>query len=345
MRSKWFVGYASPFAFVAAALIGALPVSAQICGPTTTSYAPAYNTTYAPAYSTAYTPSYAPAYSGAYALPAAEPVCPVYSTGQWIWTGSTWFWCPATAFAPVGESALVGYYGIGAPVPPPTVAVAPTYYSTSAPALDLALGLTSLALMAQQPVYTSAYPYATAYSPFVVNPAFAPIPVGVSTVIAPTGFTTVTNVRNVRTVTVVRTRAGVTNRVLRARIEATHDRLAAERGRVEALRDRLATLRRNPRVNRDRIVDLRQRVDALNDHMAVQRARIEADRDRMTARPRMTRAFAARPTFTAPRALGAPRSFVAPRAIGAPRTFTAPRMMGPRTMTVPRSNRRQPPVR
>src|SRR5579862_4503403 len=151
-----------------------------VCGPNDqTSYSPAYSgyanasgysapaqTAYAPAY-TSYAPSngYAPAYSGYSALPPAQtPGCPYTSTGMWMWTGYSWSWCAPAAVAPIGETGLVGYYGLGAVAPPETIAVAPPAYGyaagypaysgyygttpslTGSPLLDTLVGVAALSL-------------------------------------------------------------------------------------------------------------------------------------------------------------------------------------------------------
>ena len=113
MTNKWFLGLLSAGTFAASTLLATMPAGAQV-------YAAGG---YAPVVSASPISPYTPV------LASMEPPgCPLQGNGQWAFVNNVWVWCPPTAAAvapPVGLSALSGYYGFGALMPPPTIAVAP----------------------------------------------------------------------------------------------------------------------------------------------------------------------------------------------------------------------------
>jgi len=136
---KRLLGVVAASAMTASILLPAAPASAQVYpGPV---YAPG---------------AYAPVGTTAFAT------CPMYGNGMWLWNGSAWTWCPpaSVAMAPVGQAALVGYYGFGTMAPPPTIAVAPM---TAAPVVYVPVAVAQTAY----PSY--GYPQQYGYSPYGYN--------------------------------------------------------------------------------------------------------------------------------------------------------------------------------
>ncbi|HEU5480100.1 MAG TPA: hypothetical protein VFU90_09725, partial [Candidatus Tumulicola sp.] len=150
MTIKRFFGLLAATTFGAASLLSTLPASAQVV------YAPSAGAPISP-----YTPI----------LASLEPQgCPLYGNGQWAFINNVWIWCPPTAVAvapPVGQAALSGYYGFGATMPPPTIAVAPPQAIAYAPVYGSSFGA---------PSYATPYPYGTYGSPYAYGTPVAYIP-------------------------------------------------------------------------------------------------------------------------------------------------------------------------
>lgn len=302
-----------------------------VCGPEQTQYSsyttyPSYYSqpTYAqPSYYSQ--PTYAqPAYAGYSQLPQT-PGCPITSSGTWMWNGYNWQWCAPSnaAMYPVGEGALVGYYGLGAVAPPSTIAVSPYmpafgyssayapaygygYYGsypyttaslTGSPIVDALLGTVALSLFNQQPAYApSYYPAYGAYPGIAYNYGYPAVNAGYNPY--PVGYYGIA--RNPYRVAVARETRLQRMRVaeLRARIALQERRgvnkaiIARERQRIDRFQNRIWA-ERHPRAAvvaaKNRIVTNKDRIATQKSWIANNRSRIDAERAKIAADRRQIR--------------------------------------------------------
>jgi hypothetical protein len=318
MKSKWFLG------LLPAITLASGIVLTGVCGPGETQYS-SY-TTYPSSYSNSYystSPAYAqPAYAGYSQMPSAQG-CPITSSGTWMWNGYNWQWCaPANAaMYPVGEGALVGYYGMGSVPPPSTIAVSPYmpafgYYSaygptygytpsyygspyatsslTGSPIVDALLGTVALSLFNQGAYQTSYYPAYGAYPSMAYNYGYAPSYYGYAPSYYgynagyagynpyPAGYY---RVNNANRIAIARQVAIQRMRVaqLRARI-ARQEQRGVNKAIVARERERIARERNrilSERHPRAAVAAARNRVDANKDRIANQKQWISTNRDRI----------------------------------------------------------------